>query len=997
MRLPPCSSVLQLLLAATTLPSAARAVFKDEVGEIDYHHELLGVPQRETTFFHRPRAEDKASLLYTLSDLGVLGAVNPTTGTVVWRQFLAGEGLEGSEGNVTLFDGRSGHLRAGEGAGWVCSALHRKVQGWDAGSGRSTFSAEFAGEVKDLEIIELTGSGRKDVLVLFEEDGATVVRRLKGLDGRVEWEFKDATRDIPLQVSTSVGKVFVVGLHGSKGSFALKVSVLDTTTGKRTDEYSVGSKGDIHDEKDVSFVGANSAAPVVAWTDEAKTKLRVHVLGTKTKQEFALPADTVEMEVHAPRLVQSNPHFLVHSWTLHENQADVYHVDLKTNAVTKAYSLPAAIGHGAFATSSIGANVYFTRITESDMSLTASSSDAALATWPRAGHDASQLSVLSAVSEVVKKSADTFAVRAAAVSGMDAWVLIHNGQADWARPEGLSGAIAGVYAEIPEVETLGETLDQEAHSNPLSAYAHRVQRHVKDMQRLPAYLAGLPKRLISSILGTEVLSSPESTNQLARDSFGLNKLVLLATKRGRLYCLDLANGGKIAWSRTAFPVGAEGSWNVKGMLVDNEKGTIAIQGARGEFLVVRAGTGRVIKRQLPGGHAEVQSTSIVDTESGPLLLAISKGGKVGDLPIAFTPKQTVVVQGEDGAIHGLTFVPQPDGNEAVAETTWTFTPPANQHIVSMASRPAHDPVSSLGRVLGDRRVKYKYLNPNTMVVATADTTAQTLTVVLLDTVSGEILSSSTHTGVDTAKGVHCALAENFFLCTFYGQYVLRDAPSAQALRGYQIVVSDLYESDIPDDRGALGDSANYSSLHPVDQATTSGGLLLPSVVSQSYLVTSPLAALAVTQTRQGISSRTLLAYLPQDQGIVSLPRMVLEPRRPVGRDPTPQEAEEGLIRYAPVLEIDPMHVVTHERQVLGVTTILTAPTLLESTVLVTAFGIDVFGTRVAPSLTFDYLGRGFNKLSLVATVLALGAGVMVLGPVVSLMSYSFRDPQLAVP
>lgn len=64
-------SLLSLLCAAATLPSV-RAVFRDEVGEIDYHHELLGLPQRETTFFHRPRSEDKASLLYTLSDLGVL-------------------------------------------------------------------------------------------------------------------------------------------------------------------------------------------------------------------------------------------------------------------------------------------------------------------------------------------------------------------------------------------------------------------------------------------------------------------------------------------------------------------------------------------------------------------------------------------------------------------------------------------------------------------------------------------------------------------------------------------------------------------------------------------------------------------------------------------------------------------------------------------------------------------------------------------------------------
>jgi hypothetical protein len=57
--------------------------------------------------------------------------------------------------------------------------------------------------------------------------------------------------------------------------------------------------------------------------------------------------------------------------------------------------------------------------------------------------------------------------------------------------------------------------------------------------------------------------------------------------------------------------------------------------------------------------------------------------------------------------------------------------------------------------------------------------------------------------------------------------------------------------------------------------------------------------------------------------------------------------------------------------------------VVESTSLVFAYGIDVFGTRVAPSFLFDILGKGFNKVSLVATVAGLGLGVMALGPYVS--------------
>lgn len=49
-----------------------------------------------------------------------------------------------------------------------------------------------------------------------------------------------------------------------------------------------------------------------------------------------------------------------------------------------------------------------------------------------------------------------------------------------------------------------------------------------------------------------------------------------------------------------------------------------------------------------------------------------------------------------------------------------------------------------------------------------------------------------------------------------------------------------------------------------------------------------------------------------------------------------------------------------------------------------AFGNgDVFGTRVTPSQAFDVLGKGFSKIQLSLTVVALGVGVLILSPMVS--------------
>ncbi|EGY21120.1 hypothetical protein VD0002_g8647 [Verticillium dahliae] len=955
-----------LLLVAATL--AVEAIYQDEVGDIDYHHELIGLPQIETTLFHRPRRDDKASLLYTLSDVGVVGAINPSNGGVVWRQSLTGNMTNGG-----------GHLRAAEGENWIVTAHGHSVQAWNALSGRSAWWLDFTGQVKDLEVMELTENDRKDVLALFEEDnGATTLRRLNGQTGAVVWEISDAVNDVPIQVSTNIEKIFVVSLYGTLTSYGLRVSVLDIHTGKRLNEILLGTKGDVDSKDDIMFVGANSASPIVAWADKGRSKLHVNVLGTKKKHEFPLPADTTEVAIHAPHHLQSEPHFLVHSRTPTANKADVYHIDLKTSAVTKAYELPLLPGVGAFSTSSQGANVWFTRITDDEVILTSSESHAILGRWPyKPNTESSQ--VIHGVSEVIRKPDDSYAVRAAALTRSDDWVLVRNGDLAWSRPEGLTGAVAAAFAEFPENVQYAKVLEEEAHSNVVAAYVHRVQRHLKDLEQLPDWLASIPQRLISSITGSD---APVKKDGLHRDSFGFNKLAILATRRGRVYGLDIGNHGKVAWSSAAFAIPPGQTWDVKGIFVEDHRGLVTIRGSNGEQVVAKTTTGEIVEVLPEGAWPKVEATAIVDSASGQWLLPVGVDGKVGDVPAEWTPKQTVVVRSADGGLKGLTW----SGVEGSAKevVSWTFLPPGGQTIVEVATRASHDPVAQIGRVLGDRKVKYKYLNPNTAVVAATSAATSHLTIYLLDTVSGQILSSKTYEGVDASKTIDCAVAENWYACTFFGQYALKDAQghalSGQSLKGYQIVVTDLYESNESNDRGPLGSAANFSSIETVDEPT---GAPVPFLVSQAWVLSAPIVALAVTQTRQGITNRQLLGYQPETHGIAGLPRQVLEPRRTVGRDPTAQEVEaEGLIRYTPVIEVDPRQVITHQRDVIGVKDIMATPALLESTTLVFAYGIDIFGTRLAPSLSFDILGKGFDKVTLIGTVLALVAGVAALKPIV---------------
>src|SRR5215469_10678850 len=96
---------------AACLITSVLAVFPDEAYQVDYHHALLGFPQQHTTFFHQPYPNSKASLIYTLSERGVIGAVNPKDGSIIWRQFLASD-----------LTGSGGFLKAGEGQNIVISA-----------------------------------------------------------------------------------------------------------------------------------------------------------------------------------------------------------------------------------------------------------------------------------------------------------------------------------------------------------------------------------------------------------------------------------------------------------------------------------------------------------------------------------------------------------------------------------------------------------------------------------------------------------------------------------------------------------------------------------------------------------------------------------------------------------------------------------------------------------------------------------------------------------
>ena len=168
-----------LALAACLAPAAA--VFEDDAYHIDFHYALLGTPKPEATFFHKPYAASKASLLYTVSENSTIGAVNPKDGALVWRSApgISSKGL----------------LRAGEDQDTVISAVDDHITAWSASDGRVVWETRADGAIaEDLEILEqedgISNANAKDILVLLTH-AVQGVRRLDAKTGLVKWTFED--------------------------------------------------------------------------------------------------------------------------------------------------------------------------------------------------------------------------------------------------------------------------------------------------------------------------------------------------------------------------------------------------------------------------------------------------------------------------------------------------------------------------------------------------------------------------------------------------------------------------------------------------------------------------------------------------------------------------------------------------------------------------------------------------------------------------------------
>ena len=748
-----------------------------------------------------------------------------------------------------------------------------------------------------------------------------------------------------MALAASGSTVYYVSSHISAiGKGRTKVTLLNSSTGKETKDYTLSVDLSQPSDSVEVWTSPSNTAPFLIWAEPKSKTVTFNLLGSTKTQTISFESndgqDLDSIKVH----LSLSPRFLIHARSKLRSWAQIWHVDEKSTSATKAYDLPAVTENDAFTAATVGVDDYFVRITDSEVTLYSSESHGILGRWPRSAQIAQPIA--HATVEIVARSKTSFASRIAGISISGEWNLIRNGENVWSRYEDLTNAVAAAWANVAGAAELAQELEAESHSSLLAAYLHRVRRHIRDLQELPKWLQNIPQSILKQLSGEAGSDKSYLTSQ---------KAIIVATD-GWLYSLDATNAGNVVWRTQIPPVGRHRR-RPRHLSIDGPQGTLDIDGAFTVSFNIDRGDITAMNR------ASYFSTVVeVPTSTGTARMYIPQDGPPQGVTGAQADGNFLITLDSDQKVQAWTLNDEP-------QRLWAFTPPPGFKIVEALSRPSHDPVASIGKVLGDRNVLYKYLSPNLALITTTSTT--TLSVYLLDAITGTILHSNSHSPIDPSVSIASAISENWIAYTFFSDN------SASSTKAQHLRITELYESALANDRGPLGSTSNYSTFDPETSVP------IPHAISQTFILPQPISDLAVTVTAQGITSRSLLAYLPSTSSIIAIPRQVLDPRRPVNRDPTAMEAaEEGLMRYSPFLDLDPKWSLSHMRELLGIEHIMSTPTILESSSLIFAYGHDLFGTRAAPSMAFDVLGNGFSRGSLVATVVALGLGVAALAPAV---------------
>ncbi|NXT28066.1 EMC1 protein, partial [Syrrhaptes paradoxus] len=540
------------------------------------------------------------------------------------------------------------------------------------------------------------------------------------------------------------------------------------------------------------------------------------------------------------------------------------------------------------------------------------------------------------------------------------------GKVVWSREESLAEVVSLEMVDLPLTGAQAE-LEGEFGKKADGLLGMFLKRLSSQLILLQAWTAHLWKMFYDARKPRSQIKNEINIDNLARDEFNLQKMMVMVTASGKLFGIE-SSSGTILWKQYLRNVRPGSSFKLMvqrttahfphppqcTLLVKDKETKMSFLYVFNPIFGKRSQVAPpVLKRPI----LQTLLLPIMDQDYAKVLLLIDDEYKVTAFPATKNVLRQLeeiahsiffyLVDAEQGKLSGFRLK-----KDLTTEESWEVVIPTEvQRIVTVKGKRSSEHVHSQGRVMGDRSVLYKSLNPNLLAVVTesADTHHERtfIGIYLIDGVTGRIIHSSVQ---KKAKGpVHIVHSENWVVYQYWNTKARRN----------EFTVLELYEGT---------EQYNATAFSSLDRP------ILPQVLQQSYIFPSAISAMEATITERGITSRHLLVGLPSG-AILSLPKALLDPRRP--EIPTEQSREENLIPYSPDVQIHAERFINYNQTISRMRGIYTAPSGLESTCLVVAYGLDIYQTRVYPSKQFDVLKDDYDYVLISSVLFGLVFATMI--------------------
>ncbi|XP_043531790.1 ER membrane protein complex subunit 1 isoform X1 [Chiloscyllium plagiosum] len=922
------------------------AIYEDQVGKFDWRRQYVGKPR----FAHFDTPTQNARKLMVTTENNVIASLNLRNGEIIWRQV----DKQGPEGNVDLmlFHGQDALTVSGRG---------RLLRSWDMNVGGLNW--EILLEPGSFQTGSLVGSAEGVKYIAILKKASISLHYLT--NGHQKWsEALPESEKVQYQLlySSGSGAVYLVGMVAGSHLVIIRYDIED---GKIIEQVTVSAPW-IRRLWDLCGIVADG---ILTCIDRESHSLWILPLESEHEPEQIL-LQSLELELpdkfegkilttQSSPLVASSAQFCLQLseshyalLQLHEGVVTLLRdfvqavlVSFATTGDKVVTAVMTAKNKTAF-----GINLYSAengrRLLDTAMNFNLD---------PNCGQP-EQLYI-----HAFLKKDDSVGYRALVQTLDHALIFIQQpGRIVWTREEALAEVITMEMVDLPLTGTQAE-LEGEfgkkaaAQDGPMAMFMKRLSSQLILLQ---AWSSQLLKMFYDARKPRSHSKNEITIENLARDEFNLQKMMVMVTASGKLFGID-SSSGTILWKQYFENVKPGSSFK------------LAVQRTTAHFphppqctLIIKDKETRLsslhVFNPIFGKRSQINPPvltrpilqslllPIMDQDYAKVLLLIDDEHKV----TVFPSSRNILQQLQDSAPVIFFYLVDPvwgklNGfrlhKDLRTEEIWEVViPTETQKIVIVKGKRSNEHVHSQGRVMGDRSVLYKYLNPNLLAVVTesVDTHHERtfICVYLIDGVTGRIIHESVQR---KARGpVYVVHSENWVVYQYWNTKSRRN----------EMTVLELYEGT---------EQYNSTAFSSLDRPFS------PIIFQQSYIFPSAISLVEATITDKGITSRHLLIGL-HSGGILSLPKAFLDPRRP--EVPSEQSREENLIPYAPELPIRSEWYINYNQSVSRVRGIYTAPSGLESTCLVVVYGLDIFQTRVYPSKQFDVLKDDYDYV-LISSVL----------------------------